>query len=95
MTDIQRAMLGDHEAAERLTEKGVLLPCPFCKKPVSVWESHYGVINVVECMHCNIRFVIKWSAANNAHELADKWNTRAPILSAEEMERLEATVDEQ
>ena len=30
LTDIQRAMLGDREAAERLTEQGVLLPCPWC-----------------------------------------------------------------
>ena len=30
MTDIKRAILGDHEAAKRLTEVGVLLECPFC-----------------------------------------------------------------
>lgn len=30
MTDEQKALLGDHEAAKRLTEQGVLLPCPFC-----------------------------------------------------------------
>ena len=30
MTDEQRALLGDHEAAKRLTEAGVLVPCPFC-----------------------------------------------------------------
>ena len=27
LTDIQRAMLGDHDAAARLTERGELLPC--------------------------------------------------------------------
>ena len=32
MTDIQRAMLGDHEAAARLAEQGVLVPCPKCGK---------------------------------------------------------------
>ena len=32
LTDIQRAMLGDHEAAARLTEQGALIPCPWCKK---------------------------------------------------------------
>ena len=26
-----RALLGDHEAAKRLTDAGVLVPCPFCK----------------------------------------------------------------
>ena len=30
MDDVKRALLGDHEAAKRLTEKGVLLRCPFC-----------------------------------------------------------------
>lgn len=28
--DVQAALLGDHEAAKRLTEAGVLVPCPFC-----------------------------------------------------------------
>ena len=30
MTDERRALLGDHEASKRLSEAGVLLPCPFC-----------------------------------------------------------------
>ena len=30
MADETRALLGDHEAAKRLTEAGVLLPCPSC-----------------------------------------------------------------
>ena len=30
--DIHAAMLGDHEAAKRLTDAGVLLGCPWCKK---------------------------------------------------------------
>ena len=30
MGDMTRARLGDHEAAKRLTEVGVLLECPFC-----------------------------------------------------------------
>ena len=28
--DIKLALMGDHEAAKRLTEQGVLLPCPMC-----------------------------------------------------------------
>lgn len=27
---IKLALLGDHEAAKRLTDAGVLVPCPFC-----------------------------------------------------------------
>lgn len=37
MTDIQKAMLGDKEAAERLTEMGEFLPCPWCKEEVFVY----------------------------------------------------------
>ena len=31
MDDIKRALLGDHEAARRLTDAGVLIPCPGCR----------------------------------------------------------------
>ena len=30
-SDVRRALLGDREAAKRLTDAGVLLPCPHCK----------------------------------------------------------------
>ena len=30
MTAERRALLGDHEAAKRLTDAGVLVSCPFC-----------------------------------------------------------------
>lgn len=30
MDDIKLALLGDHEAARRLTEAGVLVPCAHC-----------------------------------------------------------------
>lgn len=33
---VRRAMLGDQVAAERLTGKGVLLPCPFCQSKAEV-----------------------------------------------------------
>ena len=36
MTDIQKAMLGDKEAAERLTDRGEMLPCPVCGKEAEV-----------------------------------------------------------
>ena len=80
--DIRLALLGDHEAAERLTEQGVLLPCPFCgydkPKHGATW---------VYCPKC------KCYGAPKSHHKAGvlAWNFRAPILSAEEMERLEAT----
>ena len=36
--DIRLALLGDHEAAKRLTEQGVLVPCPFCGNDAVVHE---------------------------------------------------------
>ena len=38
MDDVKRALLGDQEAAKRLTEAGVLVPCPFCGNDAVVHE---------------------------------------------------------
>ena len=38
MDDVRAALRGDKEAANRLTEKGVLLPCPFCGNDAVVHE---------------------------------------------------------
>lgn len=107
MTDIQRAMLGDHEAAERLTEQGVLLPCPCCKGEAA--RAHgsgpYYMLNVrIKCKSCGHQTVpalygnngtIKIEQANEhgkdeAGQLVTRrWNTRAPLLTPEQIERLE------
>lgn len=83
MDDIKLALLGDHEAARRLTEAGVLVPCPFCERDTVA-------INLLgtwwcRCMNCGVTGPIK--SDEPTARLA--WNTRAPILSAEEMEMLE------
>ena len=93
MDEIKRALLGDHEAAKRLTEAGVLVPCGHCGKQAYIsvdpecepdstgrkWA--YTVV----CGTCCATSGLCYSA--DMARLA--WNTRAPILSAEEMERLE------
>lgn len=38
MDDIKLAMLGNREAAKRLTDAGVLVPCPFCGNDAVVHE---------------------------------------------------------
>ncbi len=85
MTDIQRAMFGDHHAAERLTERGVLLSCPMRGK-ASVLHSIDNCKTVyAACPACGLM-----TRAYKGHYKARlAWNTRAPILSAEEMERLD------
>ena len=108
--DIRLALLGDHEAAKRLTDAGVLVPCPFCGSGVNLrrTSSKYRTSPVVimdewaiECPNkCfqpkafdseilqdeNGKVIVK---RNGADEARLAWNTRAPILSAEEMEMLE------
>ena len=103
LTDIQRAMLGDHEAAKRLTEQGALLPCAHCgndddyrivmsfkKDKKKRFGEYYDICTIYcECCTETVRQAGpgKDAAAKNASLM---WNTRAPILSAEEIERLEA-----
>ena len=88
MDDIKRALLGDHEAAKRLTDAGVLLPCMHGSKAImfnsgNCWpETYYRVI--VYDMCC---MQAKFYDTEKEARLA--WNTRAPILNAEEMEMLE------
>ena len=86
MGDMTRALLGDHEAAKRLTEAGVLVPCPFCGGEAMV---EYDTIEPFEyavfCGDCGV--MPTTSEDEQVARLA--WNTRAPILSSSEMEMLE------
>ena len=87
MDDTKRALLGDHEAARRLTDAGVLLPCAQCRGRAILIEGtlqapgKYGVV-CGECLCATTWCVAKEDAIG-------RWNTRAPILSAEGMEMLE------
>lgn len=97
MDDIKLAMLGNKEAAKRLTDAGVLLKCPFCEGEAEYTETgneHIGLKEtVVRCKKCGTKQKHKWLrykfdflyVRNNTML---RWNTRAPILSAEEMEML-------
>ena len=110
MDDIRRALLGDHEAAKRLSDAGVLVPCSFCGKAVNLcrvsnrYTTNPTVIMdewTVKCPNGCVRNKVYTSKIfqddkgevviknNGADEARLAWNTRAPILSAEEMGRLE------
>ena len=82
MYDKTRALLGDHEAAKRLTEAGVLLACPFCKGHVRRVIG-FGGLNFFKCKKCGA--VVSFDNDYNTHknEAITAWNTRASILSAE------------
>ena len=84
--DIRAAMLGDHEAAKRLTETGVRIPCPGCGgSRTELINSEYIDGQYCLCDACG------WigPTGKDEYEARLAWNTRAPILSAEEMEMLE------
>ena len=86
MDDITRAMLGDHDAAERLTEHGVMLPCQKGCKISGVLHSVDGGRSVYAvCPYCGIM-----TRAFPDHKKARiAWNTRAAVLTSEQIERLE------
>lgn len=96
MTGIQRAMLGDHEAAATLTEQGVLIPCPWCGGRVKMQNAQSSRNKLAIdfcCTKCGKaqtfgQYIIAPPEEDNPSPLK-QWNTRAPILSAEEMERLD------
>lgn len=87
MTDIQRAMLGDHEAAARLAEQGVLIPCRCGATPTLFGDkfntggAEYHCIVVCQCRS-------RTNMCEGRRAAILEWNTRAPILSSEEMEML-------
>ena len=86
MDDIKLAMLGNREAAKRLTEAGVLLPCPFCNGNAGIeYDTLEPYQFVVYCQNCGV-----YEGAHDTEKEARRaWNTRAPILSAAEMKMLE------
>lgn len=96
--DIRLALLGDHEAAKRLTDAGVLVPCPCCGGNARVrytWNGSdpLGYISnmymrskpgFVMCNKCGLQT----SKNMRACRAVSKWNTRAPILSESELKNL-------
>lgn len=89
MDDIKLALLGSEEAAQRLTDAGVLVPCPFCGGEAMV---EYDTIEPFEytvfCGDCGV--MPTTSEDEQVARLA--WNTRAPILSESELKKLEGEV---
>ena len=94
MTDERKALLGDHETAKQLTNAGVLLPCWHCggadiivRKVDGLFgkSAYQRTYKYVQCRTCFSQ--TGYHGTEPKARLA--WNTRAPILNAEEMEMLE------
>ena len=89
MDDIKLAQLGDKEAAKRLTDAGVLVPCPMCNETESLAEVKETLSGLLCCHYILCECGCEGPARTNKYEARLAWNTRAPILSSEEMEMLE------
>ena len=88
LSEKERALLGDREAQERLTAEGVLLPCWRCGGKAEV-ETLNTVGKPIYAVVCERHYCGAYGAARHTKQKAiEEWNTRAPILSAEEVEML-------
>lgn len=81
MDDIKLALLGDREAATRLTDAGVLVPCPGCGGENAKHRAAMACV-MIECP-CGFM-----AAGYDLEEAWRIWNTRAPILSKSELKKL-------
>lgn len=50
---VRKALLGDREAQRECTEKGIVLPCPFCGNENNI-ISNWGMFRVW-CPHCKAK----------------------------------------
>ena len=90
LTDTQLALLGDRSAQERITERGELLPCHcggemeiMVPKGIAAYPA--DIYYRPRCKEC---FAIG-AAGRTAKQAIKFWNTRAPILTPEQIKRLE------
>ena len=75
MKDVYKALLGDHEAAKRLTEAGVLLSCPMCGKAGVLHSIDNCKTVYAACPACGLM-----TRAYKGHYKARlAWNTRAAV----------------
>ena len=88
MNEIERALLGDKAAAKRLTDAGVLLPCPWCGKTLTEDDLYYRWGKYSFFHDCKKAGPMRVEGKTR-FDVCLAWNTRAPILSAEEVEMLD------
>lgn len=92
LDDVTLALLGDREAQERITARGEVLSCAHCGGIMTIEYDSEGVEDTAgrkwawtaTCLKCCARTGLCYSR----EQVIAANNTRAPILSAEELERL-------
>lgn len=96
MDDRVLAILGDREAAERLTAAGVLLECHCGGKAKMIFfekrglpSGDMGYLAEIKCPECRAE-LRRWALKKKwAMESATKaWNTRSPVLTPAQLELL-------
>ena len=77
---IRRALMGEKQAQEECTEKGIVLPCPFCGNENNI-ISNWGMFRVW-CPHCKA----KSEDTLTTRDALKSWNARPapPIGRCEE-----------
>lgn len=96
--DVTSALLGDHDAAARLTERRELVPCPWCKgKPSTrIRSSGNEMFLSVACFKCGVKRTIQIEMLDTEfnqlergiEKVVKEWNTRAPILTPTQLAAL-------
>lgn len=76
LDDRTLALLGDKAAQERITERGELLPCPFCKSENIKFHFANGEY-WIECAECGAGCGFE----NGLGKAVRIWNNRALILT--------------
>lgn len=67
---VRKALLGDREAQRECTEKGIVLPCPFCGNENNI-ISNWGMFRVW-CPHCKA----KSEDTLTTRDALKSWNAR-------------------
>ena len=76
MTDLERsALLGDKQAQEECTEKGIVLPCPVCCGEVEIIGVNNSNPFTVWCDSCGLEF----GTGKDYHyyQILEAWDTRS------------------
>lgn len=71
---IRRALLGNTQAQEKCTEKGVVLPCPCCGGQARLEDM--GFPHHVYCEKCGLKSTSVKYEKEGEKDAIKKWNTR-------------------
>lgn len=76
MTDLERrALLGDKQAQEECTDKGIVLPCPVCGGEAEIIGVNNSNPFTVWCDSCGLEFGI--DKDYHYYQILEAWNTRS------------------